>query len=124
MNAETLARNAYATTTAAPIRSERSTEYDAFRRITTQLRRADPKSDFPGFAQALHENRKLWNLLAVDVADTSNQLPAQLRAQIFYLAEFTSIHTGKILNGAADATPLIDINTLIMTGLNASGTVS
>jgi flagellar protein FlaF len=49
-------------------------------------------------------------------------LPRALRAQIFYLAEFTRQHTSKVLRGDAEVTPLIDINTAIMQGLAGHGT--
>ena len=44
-------------------------------------------------------------------------LPDDLRARIFYLAEFTDQHTRKVLNGRDTAGPLIEINTAIMRGL-------
>ena len=120
MNASTLAQAAYASST-APIRTERSTEYDIFARITQKLKNINPKNNYSGFVTALHENRQLWSLLAVDVADAGNKLAPQLRAQIFYLAEFTSLHTSKILAGEAEVQDLVEINTSIMRGLNNPG---
>ncbi len=113
-----MARTAYSSTT-APIRSHQSTEYDAFARITRRLKDATTRgaSGFSDLAAALHDNRKLWTLLAADVADTANALPQPLRAQIFYLAEFTLHHSAKVLAGDAQAEALIDVNTAIMTGL-------
>ena len=46
-----------------------------------------------------------------------NGYPADLRGRLFYLSEFTRHQTNQILNGAADAQVLIDINTSIMKGL-------
>lgn len=120
MNALNLARMAY-TSSAAPIRTNRDAEYDAFVRVTRRLTSLNPKKDFPGFALALHDNRQLWNLLAVDVADDGNQLSKELRAQIFYLAEFTSHHTTQILMHGASVDPLVEINTAIMRGLRQKG---
>ena len=116
MNASTLAQAAY-TSSAAPIRTARSTEYDIFARITRRLRKSDPKKDYAAMVSALHDNRQLWTLLAVDVADADNGLPQQLRAQIFYLAEFTLAQTSKILAGEDGIDDLIDVNTTIMRGL-------
>jgi len=116
VNASTLAHAAY-TSFSAPIRTNRSTEYDIFARITQRLRKSDPKKDYAAMVGALHENRQLWTLLAVDVADAENALPQQLRAQIFYLAEFTLAHTSKILAGEGGIEDLIDVNTTIMRGL-------
>lgn len=122
MNAFDMARTAY-TSPAAPIRTTRGTEYSAFAKITHQLRAAasKKKTSFPEFVKALDDNRRLWNLLAGDVASADNQLPKELRAQIFYLAEFTQKHTSDILKGNADEVSLIDINTSIMRGLRREG---
>lgn len=118
MSALHLARTAYSNS-AAPIRTHQSTEYDAFAKITRRMKDAAVKGR-PGFAAlaaALHDNRRLWTLLAADVADTGNTLPQSLRAQIFYLAEFTLAHSPKVLAGQASADVLIEINTAIMRGL-------
>lgn len=72
---------------------------------------------FSELAAALHENRRLWILLATSVADSENELPQSLRAQLFYLAEFTLQHSQKVLDGTASADVLIDINTSVMRGL-------
>lgn len=118
MNVIEQARQAYAPAN-SPVRTDRSTELQIFSQTTSRLRLAASASppDFARLAAALHENRRLWTLLAADVADTDNGLPATLRAQIFYLAEFTDHHSRRVLHGAADATALIDINTAIMRGL-------
>ena len=65
----------------------------------------------------LHENRRLWVLFAGDVASKDNLLPDTLRAQLFYLAEFTLQHTSKVLDGTASVDVLIEINTAVMRGL-------
>ena len=113
-----MARTAY-TSTSLPIRSQQSTEYEVFAQITRRLKdaRTKGKAGFPALASALSDNRRLWTLLASDVADAENALPQGLRAQIFYLAEFTLQHSGKVLDGTADAEVLVDINTAIMRGL-------
>ncbi len=116
MNALDSARMAY-TSAAAPIRNERGVEYDAFARVTHRLKSTNPRQNYPAFVQALHENRQLWTLLAIDVADAANKLPQELRAQIFYLAEFTTYQTTKVLSSGAGTDALIEINTAIMRGL-------
>ena len=120
MNALDMARTAY-TSSAAPIRNERGVEYDAFARVTHRLKTANPHRNDPAFVQALHENRQLWTLLAIDVADAANDLPQGLRAQIFYLAEFTAHQTTKILSSDANPDALIEINAAIMRGLRQQG---
>lgn len=118
MNAMNLAKTAYAASTTA-VRTPRGVEYEAFARITHKLRSASEKGR-PGFAmltQALYENRRLWTLLAADVAENGNDLPAELRARIFYLAEFTVDFSRKVLSENADPQALIEVNTAIMRGL-------
>lgn len=105
------------------LRSTRQIEYDLFARITRRLTEANQRrdTDFPGFARALHENQRFWTALAADVAMPGNALPAQLRARLFYLYEFTARHSRKALAEAADIAVLIDINTAIMRGLRGEG---
>lgn len=122
MNIAALARSAYSDAS-APIKTERSTEYQIFARITHRLTKAS-SDDIEGFidlAEAIHENRRLWTILASDVVDKENGLPAQLRAQIFYLAEFTESHSRKVLAKEATADALVEINTAVMRGLRTMG---
>lgn len=122
MNAYQLAKTAYSTP-GIPTRTDRATEYALFADITRQLNdAASDRSKFPALATALHENRRMWTTLAADVADRDNALPQALRAQLFYLAEFTAQHSAKVLSGQASAAVLVDINTAVMRGLRQRGT--
>ncbi len=118
MNAMNMAKTAYSTSQ-APIRTPRSVEYEAFARITHQMKLAAEKGrlGFADLTRAIHENRRLWILLASDVAEQGNALPQELRAKIFYLAEFTNLHSSKVLKDPSQASVLIEINTAIMRGL-------
>jgi flagellar biosynthesis activator protein FlaF len=118
VTAQIMARAAYAGPTAAT-RSPRSIEYDAFARVTHQIKAAlgPPGANFASLARALHDNRTLWTVLAADVAEAANGLPEALRAKLFYLAEFTVGHSRKVLAGEADASVLVEINTAVMRGL-------
>jgi flagellar biosynthesis activator protein FlaF len=122
VNATTLAKTAYSAP-GQPNRTARGTEYELFARITHKLKIAHSKGQagFAAMAAALHENRRMWTVLATDVADPGNQLPKELRARLFYLAEFTAQHSSKVLSGKASAEVLIDINTAIMRGLRQEG---
>lgn len=122
MNAIDQARQAYAPTQIAT-RSSRAIEAQLLGQITARLRQtlSDPPGGFPALVAAIDDNRRIWTSLAASVADHDNHLPAPLRAQIFYLAEFTDWHSRAILRGAANVVPLIDINTAIMRGLNGQG---
>jgi flagellar protein FlaF len=115
-----MARRAYAPTT-APTRSDRSIEYEVIARITARLKKAIQSDNRRRLIEAMHENRQLWRTLAVDVADEGNLLPRDLRARIFYLAEFTDIHTSKVLAGKENPVPLLEINTAILRGLKPKG---
>ncbi|MCV3269899.1 flagellar biosynthesis regulator FlaF [Roseobacter sinensis] len=120
MNAYAQAQSAYAPAT-APTRTARSAEYEVIARISHRLKKAIKNDDFPALAEALYENNKLWTALAVDVADDDNLLPDELRARIIYLAEFTRLHTHKVLRKQDTAIPLLEINALILGGLKPAG---
>lgn len=120
MNAMQRAERAY-TSNSMPIKSESQIEYEAFARISRQLvlKEKTKTTDYAGFVKALDENRNLWRILAIDVADANNSLTKELRAQIFYLAEFTDTYTRKILQEKAPVEALTEINVAIMRGLSA-----
>ena len=81
MNAIEQARQAYAPAR-SPIRSNRSIEYQAFSDIVGRLQEASAagREGFRELVSALAENRRLWTILATDVADSGNTLPQALRA--------------------------------------------
>ena len=120
MNALDQARSAYAAT-AAPIRTDRANEFDAFSRVTYDLRTAWDRRDteYPALVAAIDRNRRLWSVLATGVADQANALPRDLRARLFYLAEFTMSHSRDVLRGRGDVGPLIDVNIAVMRGLRS-----
>lgn len=122
MNIIDQAQQAYAPKTSA-LRTGRSAEHQLFSEVTVRLKRAGDRlpSGYPAFAEAIHANRAVWIHLATQVADDDNALSEDLRAQIFYLAEFTSFHSRKVLKGEADIGPLVEINTAMMRGLSPTG---
>ena len=102
----------------------RDIEYHAFSRVTGKIRRAiETDAPLGVLGEALTENLTLWRTIAIDIAAPENGLPAQLRAQLFFLFEFTSAHTPKVLKGEADVEALLDINRAIMQGLRPNSTV-
>lgn len=118
MTAMNMTKTAYAATQNT-VRTPRGIEYEAFARITHRLKSSAEKgsSEFGQLAQAIHENRQLWTLLAADVTAAENGLPADLRARIFYLYEFTNQHSRKVLKNPNEVSALVEINTAIMRGL-------
>lgn len=123
MNALSQARQAYSAVS-APIRTPRSIEYEALSKITSRIHAAAKKGKpaFSDLAEALHDNTRMWTLFASGVADSANSLSPQLRAQLFYLAEFTRAHTGKVLRREASVKPLLEINAAVMRGLRGGAT--
>ncbi len=121
MNSATLAENGYGKFSQSTA-SDRGVEYQIFARITQQLAYANKKApDYhTKLSEALHDNLRLWTVLATDVANDNNKLPAELRSSIFYLAEFTRHHTSKVYAGEANTKVLVDINTMVMRGLRAT----
>lgn len=116
-----LAKNAYhesTRTTASP----RAVERQLLSRLTTAIvvAQKNRKDDQASFIRALGKNLEFWTVVATDVASDSNQLPVELRSQLFYLFEFTQHYTRKLMSdddGKFDAEPLIDINQNIIRGL-------
>ncbi|MFX0542067.1 flagellar biosynthesis regulator FlaF [Roseovarius sp. S4756] len=123
MNAILRAQNAYGLSNQSA-RTPRSTEYDVVARITQKLKSAAEQTpiNMPALAAAISENRELWTLFAIHVADGDNALPKDLRASIFYLSEFTDVQSRKVLARQATADALIEINTAVMRGLRDGGT--
>lgn len=118
MNALRKARSAYSAAS-APTRTHKSIEYEAVARITARLQKASGNNPagFVELAEALHDNVRLWTIFAADVASNDNGLPADLRARVFYLSEFTRQHTSKVLARQDDITPLLEINIAVLRGL-------
>jgi len=117
VNATSLAQNAYAA--AAQVRTARGSEYAAFEQITARLSRAmDATAPMTQRAAAVHDNRRLWTTLATDLASPDNALPQVLRAQLFYLAEFSLLQSRAALKDPAALAGLVDINRAVMRGLN------
>ena len=119
--AEQAAQQAYARAT-SHIRSGRRVEYEAIGRISHRLRNAaiGKDADYPGFVAAIAQNRKLWATLAADVAQQGNELPDDLRARLFWLAEFTEAESRRILRGKGDVAILIEVNAAVMQGLGST----
>lgn len=120
MNALLKAKSAYSAAK-SPTRTVKDFEYEVVARITRQLVQSAQKGQdgFPELARAVTANRKMWRLFANDAALKSNPLPADLKENLFHLAEFTRQHTSKVLQRKANVRPLVEINTAIMRGLRS-----
>ncbi|MEM9046623.1 MAG: flagellar biosynthesis regulator FlaF [Pseudomonadota bacterium] len=116
------ARRAYANygDAQSSTKTPRQIEYQAFARVTKDLRLAAQRSDedFPRLVEALSQNQRLWAILSSDVIGAKNELPDLLRSRIFYLAKFTRIHTRKVLERTDTVDVLLEVNMSVMRGLS------
>ena len=123
MSSASLAGNAYKSTTKATA-TPRNVEIQALSRLNGDLGMTEKKKsqDFPAYVKALSNNLKFWSIIGADAASSGSPLPAQLKAQLFYLYEFTQDHTLKIIRGDKTLTvdPLVEINTNVLNGLKGS----
>ncbi len=103
----------------APQKTPRALEYELLARVTQSLSAgwATRRENFSALMSALDDNLRLWATLAADVAEPTNGLPAPLRAQLFYLYEFSVQHSRAVRDGSASVEVLVDINTAVMRGL-------
>jgi len=115
---------AYQNYASSSTKSQKDTEIEIILETTRQLKTAAYKriSHFAEFTSCLHRNRKLWTILAADVANSENPLPDSLRAQIFYLSEFVQNYSQKVLKDDLSIEPLLDVNIAILRGLGGKGT--
>ena len=118
MNANRTAQRAYSAAS-APARTTKDIEYDVLARITHRMRTTSGKGarGFPDLVRALRDNQKIWDIFAAEVADAANPLPAELKARLFYLSEFTRHHTARVLNRSDTVDALVEINTSVLRGL-------
>lgn len=109
--------------TQTPIKTTKDIEYDIIFDITRRLRTSWEKRKvfYPEFISVLKANRSLWNVLSADVSGPGNQLPAELRAQIFYLGEFVQDYSRRVMKDDADIRPLLDVNLCVLRGLSDQG---
>jgi flagellar protein FlaF len=109
----------------ATARSEtpRDIEYRLFGQVTRALitAAAADSGDLAGRMDALDWNRRLWSVLAADCASDGNRLPQSLRANIISLSLWVNRHTSAIMRNEAEFAPLIDVNKLMMQGLEPRG---
>lgn len=107
----------------SPQKTPRALEYDLLARATQRMTIAwtARRENYAALMTALDENLRLWSTLAADVAEPGNGLPAKLRAQLFYLYEFTSQHSRMVRANNGSIEVLVDINTAVMRGLRGDG---
>lgn len=99
--------------------SPQQREYRVFASVTAALVKAKEygRADIGALAEAIHNNRRLWSVFAVDCAQPDNALNQATRAQIISLALFVDRQCSAVLRDGADIDTLIDINRTMMEGL-------
>lgn len=100
----------------------RDAEYRLFGQVTRALMAAakTPRSDIHTRIDALDWNRRLWSVLATDCADPANALPKPLRAQIISISLWVNNHSSAVMRGEEEFEPLIEVNRIIMQGLQGA----
>ena len=100
-------------------RNPKDLEYDVILGVTRELRSLSANSvgRFSELVKALNKNERLWIEIGTQVADPSNALSADLRARLFYMAEFVSHQTSKVLSGDAGVETLVEVNVAVLRGL-------
>jgi len=98
----------------------RQVEYRLFGLVTRALMEAAETDDrdITKRIRALHWNRRLWSTLANDCAVETNALPPDARAQIISLSIWVNRHTSEVMQRREPIQPLIEVNRMIMQGLN------
>jgi len=71
----------------------------------------------PALIDVLHRDREVWQAFAADCGMPGNGLPTQLRASIVSIALWVDRHISLVMAGREDLEPLIDVNRLVMQGL-------
>lgn len=100
------------------LETPRSTEHRLLGEITAGLMHArDAGLSGAALMDVLHRNREVWQAFAADCGLPGNGLPAQLRASIVSIALWVDRHISLVMAGREELEPLIEINRLVMQGL-------
>ena len=104
----------------------RQTEYRLFAQVTLALMEAAKKdpSDIKGRIDALDWNRRIWTVLSDDCHSPQNGLPLHLRASIISLGIWVGKHTSAVIRRQEEIEPLIEVNRIIMQGLQPGATAA
>lgn len=109
--------NAYQT--AARIKEDpREAEYRIFVQVTAALERhAADQTATSGLAEAVHDNRRLWNALADDLTEEANRFDDRMKAGLISLALWVNRESGNVVAGRTSVRALIEVNRIILRGL-------
>ena len=94
-------------------------EYALFQDITQALKNVD-EVEMPApavWADAIDRNMKLWQILSTDLMSESNELDPALKRNLIALSESVRQISYQVLARKAEITELVEINEIIMQGL-------
>lgn len=98
----------------------RTREYRVFIAITAAMEHAIASERHTAVAElnhALFENQRLWSTLMADLSTEGNALPDELKAQLLSLGIWVHKHTTAVIAGEAKPQPLVDVNRIVLQGL-------
>ncbi|QSR23880.1 MULTISPECIES: flagellar biosynthesis regulator FlaF [unclassified Hyphomonas] len=94
-------------------------EYALFQDITQALKNVD-EVEMPApavWADAIDRNMKLWQILSTDLMSEANELDPALKRNLIALSESVRQISYQVLARKAEITELVEINEIIMQGL-------
>lgn len=94
-------------------------EYALFQEITQALKNVDEvETPQPAvWADAIDRNLKLWQILSTDLVSDANELDPALKRNLIALAESVRQISYHVLSRKAEIIELVEINEIIMQGL-------
>ncbi|MBI1778282.1 MAG: hypothetical protein HYR63_23335 [Proteobacteria bacterium] len=96
----------------------RTMEYVLLGQISGAMVLADKNpSDRRVLESVVHYNKNLWDTWVVDLQDSNNRLPKELKLSLGQLAAWVNKETKRILEGQGNCRNLVKVNQLIMAGL-------
>ena len=99
-------------------------EYALFQDITQALKNVD-EVEMPApavWADAIDRNMKLWQILSTDLMSDANELDPTLKRNLIALSESFPQISYQVLARKAEITELVEINEIIMQGLEGQST--
>ena len=104
-------------------RHPKDLEYEVILEVTRELtaQSGGVATRFSDLVRALNKNERLWIEIGTQVADPDNALDPDLRARLFYMAEFVGHQTSKVLSGEAGIESLVEMNIAVLRGLKGRG---
>lgn len=99
-------------------------EYALFQDITQALKNVD-EVEMPApavWADAIDRNMKLWQILSTDLMSEANELDPALKRNLIALSESVRQISYQVLARKAEITELVEINEIIMQGLEGQST--